>query len=209
MTGGSIERSGIVALHGRGGSRADVLGLLAHVSLPGVTAVAPEAPGQSWWPASFLVTSAVLEPHVARGVATVADAVAGLEGAGIPRARIWLLGFSQGAVLAAEAYARIGTGLAGALAFSGALAGSADAPGGPDPALYGHRPKRFDYAGRRTGKVWLSVHESDPHIPLARARQSADVLRSLGAETELKIFPGAGHAVMRDDLAALARLAGG
>ena len=195
--------SGIVLLHGRGGSAADILGLLSHADVPTVAAIAPEAPGNSWWPTSFLAPSAQIEPHVTHGLAMVAAAIASLEATGLARNRIWLSGFSQGACLAAEAYARLGAGLAGLLAFSGGLVGTSDAPGEPDAALYGHRPKRFDYSGTRDGKVWLSVHEQDPHIPLARVRETADTFTALGARVQTRIHPGAGHGIMQDDLAAL------
>jgi predicted esterase len=193
--------SGLVLAHGRGGSGADILGLLAHAALPHVAALAPEAPGGSWWPTSFLAPAAVIGPHADRAVAAMTGAVATLEAEGIPRHAIWLGGFSQGAVLALETFARSGEGLAGVFALSGGLIGTADAPGGPVEALYGHGPKRFDYPGRRDGaKVWLSVHERDPHIPLARVRETATVLTGMGAEVIIQIYPGQGHAVMREDI---------
>lgn len=200
----SGARAGIVLAHGRGGSSADILGLLAHAGLSDVAAVAPDAPGQSWWPTSFLAPSRVLEAHVRHGVAALMEGVAALEATGVPRGSIWLGGFSQGACLALETFAREGAGLAGVFGFSGGLVGTADAEGPADPALYGHAPKRFDYPGLRTGaQVWISVHERDPHIPLARMQESAEVLGGLGAEVATKVYAGAGHAVMRDDLGAL------
>ena len=197
-------RAGIVLAHGRGGSPADILGLLAHAALPDVAAIAPEAPGQSWWPTSFLVPMARMEPFVAAGLAALRDAVAMLEADGLPRNRIWLAGFSQGACLALESFARDGAGLAGVFGMSGGLVGRGDAPGGPQPALYGHAPKRFDYPGRRDGaQVWISVHQRDPHIPLQRVQDSAAALTAMGATVETRIYPGEGHGVMQDDLAAL------
>ena len=130
--------------------------------------------------------------------------VAALEADGISRDRIWLGGFSQGACLALETFARAGAGLAGVLAFSGGLVGTSDTGAGGDDALYGHPVKAFDYPERRDGaRVWLSVHEVDPHIPLKRVRESVDALQTLGAEVEAKIYPGAGHRVMPADQAAL------
>jgi phospholipase/carboxylesterase len=194
-------RTGIVLAHGRGGSAEDILGLLAHAGLPDVAAIAPEAAGGSWWPTSFLAPTAVIGPHADRAVAVMAEAIAALEAEGIPRTAIWLGGFSQGAVLALETFARKGEGLAGVLAMSGGLIGTGDAGGEPDDALYGHAPKLFDYPGRRDGaKVWMSVHERDPHIPLRRVRDSATVLTALGAAVTTQIYPGAGHAVMREDI---------
>jgi predicted esterase len=199
-----MAKAGIVLLHGRGGSAADVLGLLSHAALPDVAAIAPEAPGNSWWPTSFLAPQPQIEPFVQAGLDTVRNAVAALEAGGLPRSRIWLGGFSQGACLALEAFARDGEGLGGVIALSGGLVGSGDLGVGPDPALYGYSPKSFSYGGRRSGaSVWMSVHERDPHIPLKRVQDSATALSALGASVETKIYPGAGHGVLQDDLAAM------
>ncbi|MDO8883984.1 MAG: dienelactone hydrolase family protein [Pseudotabrizicola sp.] len=195
---------GLVMLHGRGGSGADILSLLDHAGLPDVAAVAPEAPGNSWWPSSFLAPFAQMEPFVERGLAEVAAGVSRLEQAGLARSAIWLCGFSQGACLALEAFAREGKGLAGVFALSGGLVGLAD-HGQPDPALYGHADKDLSYSGPRSGQVWISVHTRDPHIPLRRVEDSAAALRKAGATVEMRVFPGAGHAVMREDIAALRR----
>ncbi|NEX45718.1 alpha/beta hydrolase [Pseudotabrizicola algicola] len=193
---------GMVMLHGRGGSAADILSLLDHAGLPQVAAVAPEAAGSSWWPSSFLAPAAQMEPFVQQGLAQVAQGISALEQAGIPRAAIWLCGFSQGACLALEAFARQGEGLAGVFALSGGLVGTDDLPGS-DAALYGHADKRLTYSARLTGQAWISVHARDPHIPLKRAEDSAAVLRAMGAAVQLQVYPGAGHAVMREDIAAL------
>jgi phospholipase/carboxylesterase len=202
--------SGVVLLHGRGGSAADILGLWSHTALPEVSAIAPDAPGNSWWPTSFLAPTAQMEPFVAAGLGIVREAVGELAAGGLPRNRIWLCGFSQGACLALEAFAREGEGLGGVIALSGGLVGTADAGDTQHADLYGHGEKAFRYSGQREGaKVWISVHERDPHIPLRRVHESAAVLSSLGAEVETRIHPGAGHGVLGDDIAAIrARLNG-
>jgi predicted esterase len=190
-----------VLAHGRGGSAEDILGLLHHAGLPEVAAIAPEAPGGSWWPTSFLAPNAVIAPYADRAVAVMVEAISALEAEGIPRAAIWLGGFSQGAVLALETFARQGEGLAGVFGLSGGLIGTADAGGVADPALYGHGAKGFDYPGQRDGaKVWISVHERDPHIPLQRVRETATALTAMGAEVITQVYPGAGHSVMREDV---------
>ncbi|MGQ0565168.1 MAG: alpha/beta hydrolase [Gemmobacter sp.] len=198
--------AGVVALHGRGGSAADMAGLLEAAGvLSSVAAVLPEAPGQTWWPTSFLAPAAQMEPCVVRGLAAAQDAVATLLTEGMARDRIWLMGFSQGACLALEVFARTGAGLAGVFGFSGGLVGTGDAGGAPEAGLYGHAPKLFAYAGRRAGQVWLSCHARDPHIPLGRVEETTTVLSRLGAEVETLIHPGAGHGVGQADIAALQR----
>ncbi len=197
-------RTGIVLAHGRGADAADILGLIAVSGLTDVAAIAPDAPGHSWWPTSFLAASAQMEPHVVQGVAAMLAGVAALETEGIARNRIWLGGFSQGAGLALETFAREGVGLAGVFGFSGGLIGTGDAGGPADAALYGHAAKRFDYTGRRDGaKVWISVHARDPHIPVKRVQDSATVLRAMGAEVATRIHPGAGHGMLDEDMAVL------
>lgn len=199
-------RHGLVLLHGRGATAADILSLLSRAGLPDVAARAPNAPGNSWWPTSFLAPAAQMEPFVQAGLAVVEQAVADLRAGGLPLSRIWVAGFSQGACLAMEYAARSAvTGpIGGAFGFSGGLVGTGDAAGAADPALFGNRHKLFDYPGSLAGaQVYLSVHEDDPHIPASRAAQSASVFRSLHADVEARVFAGSGHAVMHEDLAAL------
>lgn len=195
-------RTGLVMLHGRGGSGADILSLLDHAALPDVAAVAPQAAGNSWWPTSFLAPEAALAPFLAKGLSQVADAVQALQADGIPASGIWLCGFSQGACLALEAYARQGSDLAGVFAFSGGLLGQKDM-GQPSEALYGYADKSFDYSAQIGGRVWISVHQRDPHIPLKRVEDSAAAFRSLGAQVDQKVYPGSGHSVMQDDIMAM------
>lgn len=195
--------AGIVLLHGRGGSAADILSLLDHAGLPDVAALAPQAPGNSWWPTSFLAPAAQMAPFVAQGIAAATAALDALEAEGIPRNRLWLGGFSQGACLALETFACAGEGLAGVFGLSGGLVGLEDS-GAPSPDLYGHADKTLTYPGRRDGaRVWISVHERDPHIPLRRVQDSAAALTAMGAQVEAVIHPGAGHGVMQADMAAL------
>jgi phospholipase/carboxylesterase len=179
---------------------------MAHAGLPDVAAIAPDAPGQSWWPTSFLAPAVQMEPYVQAGIARMLEAVAELERDGLPRGRIWLGGFSQGACLALEVFARHGDGLAGVIAMSGGLVGTGDAGPAGDEALGGFRPKSFHYVPHAApGRVWISVHERDPHIPLRRVEESAAVLATLGAAVETRLYPGAGHGVMADDIGILRR----
>ncbi len=199
-------RAGLVLLHGRGATAEDILGLAARAGLQGVALAAPQAPGRSWWPTSFLAPAALMAPHLERALAAATAALGVLEAEGLDRRRLFLAGFSQGACLALETFARAGAGLGGVLALSGGLLGTAD-QGAATPALYGHADKRLTYPGRRDGaRAWLSVHDQDPHIPLQRVQDSAAALAAMGAEVRTHVVPGAGHGVFPEDLAALQRL---
>ena len=201
---------GLVLLHGRGGSAADILGLAGLLRRPDTAALAPEALGHSWWPVSFLAPMAQLDPWLNSALAAVDRAVAAFDAAGLPRQRLILGGFSQGACLALEWAARRGGPLGGVVGFSGGLVGTADAPGGGDPQLYGHPPKAMDQTGRLDGvPVWLGCHEADPHIPRARVEETERVLTALGADVTCRLYPGAGHGLTQADVAALRRMADG
>jgi predicted esterase len=108
---------------------------------------------------------------------------------GIPPERIALLGFSQGACLALEAAARNARRYAGVIGFSGGLIGP---PG-----------TSFDFAGSLDGMpVFLGCSDVDPHIPKERVEESAVALDRLGAAVDVRLYPGMGHTVNRDELEA-------
>ncbi len=196
-------RMGIVLAHGRGGFADDILRVFNQIGLHDVTAIAPQAPGNSWWPSSFLVPTAQIRPHLDASLATMTSAISTLMADGLPASRIWLAGFSQGACLALETFARHPVALAGVFGLSGGLVGTADAGDMPQADLYGNLPKAFGYPSRAGGRVWLSVHERDPHIPLRRVEDSAFALETLGAAVQVQVHPGAGHAVLPKDIAML------
>ncbi|MCA0939852.1 dienelactone hydrolase family protein [Salipiger pacificus] len=196
--------SALVLLHGRGSSAADMLGLGEVLALPELALLAPDAPGRSWWPTSFLAPMSEIAPWLDRGLAAVRQCVDALQDEGFARSAISVVGFSQGGCLALEFAAREGAGLSAVFGLSAGLIGTGDAEAPPRDELYGFTPKRFDYAQRLDGlKLDMSVHERDPHIPLARFTQSAAEFQSLGAEVSQRVYPGAGHALMQSDVTAL------
>jgi phospholipase/carboxylesterase len=197
----SRARLAVIMLHGRGGSAADILSLAEHFAVPDIAYVAPEAAGQSWWPQSFLAPLAANEPGLSSSLDAVARLVAHLERYDFNRQRIVVLGFSQGACLALEYVARAEAPCNAVIAMSGGLLGTAEVDGAPRADLYGHAPKRFDYAGRLDGTIaFLGCHARDPHIPLARVRESQGVLERLGAKVTTQIYPGGGHGVTEEEV---------
>lgn len=201
---GAGARLGAVMIHGRGAGAHDILGLLGAVGLPDIAAVAPEAPGASWWPTSFLAPASQMAPFVTRGLHAVEAAFSALEAEGVPSKRIALIGFSQGACLALEYAARSGRTIHSVYGLSGGLVGTCDKPARDTAELYGFDDKSFDYASDLSGlPVYLGCHESDPHIPLKRVQDTARVLSDLGASVSLEIMSGHGHGVTNADVTAL------
>jgi predicted esterase len=107
---------------------------------------------------------------------------------GIPRERIILLGFSQGACLSIEYAARHARRYGGVACLSGGLIGPDSTP--------------RDYAGSlEDTPVLLGCSDVDFHIPKERVESSAAVVRALGAQVELVLYPGMGHTINEDEIA--------
>ncbi len=197
-------RFGLVLLHGRGAGARDIMGFGEALALPDLALIAPEAPGLSWWPTSFLAPAAQMEPFVERGLAEVETAIATLTEEGLPLSRIGLLGFSQGSCLAAEYLARKGAGLGFGVILSGGLVGTADAKSGSNAALYGYGDKVLNYDTALTDMpVYMSCHANDPHIPHKRFLDTVGVLRDLGAKVQDRTKPGQGHGIDEADVGAV------
>lgn len=184
------EASGvIIALHGRGAGAEDIVGLAQQVAPAGVAILAPEAAGNTWYPYRFLEPTERNEPFLSSALRRVSELIAEVSARDVPRERIALLGFSQGACLALESAARQPGRYAAVLAFSGGLIGP---PG-----------TAFDYDGSLDGTpVFIGCSDVDPHIPKERVEESAAALRRLGGVVEVRIYPGMGHTINRDEIEA-------
>ena len=194
-SGAALTDARLVAilLHGRGASAEDILGLASEFGVTDVAFLAPQAAGNTWYPYSFLTPIAKNEPHLSSALGTIAALVADLGQRGVPPDRVALMGFSQGACLALEYAARHARRYACVAAFSGGLIGP---PGTPR-----------DYGGSFDGTpIFLGCSDIDPHIPLERVKESAEVCRTMGAMVDERIYPGMGHTVSMDEIAAVRAL---
>jgi predicted esterase len=153
-----------------------------------VTYLAPAAADRTWYPYSFMAETASNEPGLSSALNVLTMLVARIEGAGVPRSRIVLLGFSQGACLTAEFAVRHASRLGGVVIFSGGLIGP---PG-----------TTWDYPGHFDGTpVFLGCSDHDSHVPESRVAESADVLARMGAAVTKRIYPAMGHLVNDDEIA--------
>lgn len=186
-------RLAVILLHGRGSAPEDLLRLADEWSAPDVAYLAPAASGRTWYPESFLSPIDRNEPSLTSALRTVERTLAEIADRGIPAERVVILGFSQGGCLALEFAARHARRYGGAVGLSAGLIGPAGTPRA--------------YPGSLAGTpVFIGCSDVDPHIPLWRVRESAEVLGQLGGRVDARVYPGMGHTVNRDEIEAVSSL---
>jgi phospholipase/carboxylesterase len=186
-------RAVVMMLHGRGATAKDILSLTDELGQDDIAYLAPQAPGHSWYPQSFLAPLERNEPFLSRSLATVAAVLSDLAGRGIAPDRVMLLGFSQGGCLALEFVARQARRYGGVAGLSAGLIGP---PG-----------VSRDYRGSLTGTpVFIGCSDIDPHIPLDRVHESCRVLSAMNAVVTERIYPGMGHTISQDEIAHVRKL---
>lgn len=190
--GATPSRSSGVALliHGRGATAESMLPLADVVAMPGLCYLAPQADGHSWYPQSFMAPTVANEPYLTRALDRVATIIADILGAGIAPEKLAVIGFSQGACLASETVLRNPR----AYGFIGVLSGGAIGPPGT--------PR--EYPGTLEGaRVFLGCSDHDPHIPLARVKETTAVFTRMGATVTERIYPGTSHGINDDEITSL------
>jgi phospholipase/carboxylesterase len=177
----------LIMLHGRGGSAADILSMAAHLHVADFTLLAPQAPGNTWYPKSFLVPPAQNEPYLSAALASVAQAVATAQQHRIAPENLYFLGFSQGACLTLEYVARHAARYGGVVAFTG--------------GLIGDRIYLENYGGDFGGTpMFLGASDPDFHVPVERVRASTALLTSLGAAVTERVYPNMGHTITQEEI---------
>jgi phospholipase/carboxylesterase len=172
-------------LHGRGGSAEDMLALARRLALPGMAYLALPAPGGSWYPERFMAPLASNQPHLDEALERIESTVRAIEARGRARARIALVGFSQGACLACTYLFRHPARWGALAALTGGLIGPPETT--------------FSISGSLEGTpALLATADPDAWVPVARVRQTAELFRAMNAEVYLRVYPGAGHLVTDD-----------
>jgi predicted esterase len=183
-------RVAVVLVHGRGDSAAGILGLTGEFDVDDIAWIAPQAAGQTWYPYSFLAPMKDNEPGLSSGLRLLSEIVDTLASERVPASRIVLMGFSQGACLTQEYAARHATAYHAIIGLSGGLIGPSGTP--------------REYEGSFDGTpVFLGCSDVDPHIPVERVRESAEVFTRMGATVDMRIYPRMGHTVNADEIEAV------
>jgi predicted esterase len=177
----------VLLVHGRGASAESMLPLADAVAMPDLCYLAPQAEGHTWYPQSFMAPTAANEPYLSRALERIAGIIADILGTGIDAAKLAVIGFSQGACLASETVLRNPR----SYGFVGILSGGVIGPPGTER----------DYQGSLAGaRVFLGCSDHDPHIPLARVKETTAVFTRMGAAVTERIYPGSAHGINEDEI---------
>jgi len=181
---GLAQRAGIL-LHGRSRTKQEMLDLATGLEIGGTRWIAPYADQGLWYPGRFMEPLESNEPFLTRSVERchrlVEDAS---DGGRLSANQLFIVGFSQGACIAVEYALRHPGCCAAIVVFSGCLMGPPGTHWTPanGKTLHGLR-------------VFISGSDMDEWIPEERTRQTAEVLRNLGAEVEMHVYPSRPHIV--------------
>ena len=177
----------VLLIHGRGATAESILPLGDVIAMPDLCYLAPQAEGYTWYPQSFMAPTAANEPYLSNALARIAGIIGDITGSGIEARRLAIIGFSQGACLASETVLRNPA----PYGFVGVLSGGAIGPLGT--------PR--DYAGTLAGaSIFLGCSDHDPHIPLARVKETTAVFTRMGATVTERIYPGSSHGINDDEI---------
>lgn len=211
VVGGNDGRGGgdgpvVVLLHGFGAPGDDLVGLAPYLRLPGARFVFPEAPlgiaggGRAWWMLDMelferrargerIDRSGELPPALPAVRAQVLEMLAAIEASlGVPRRRMVIGGFSQGAMVACDATLHMDPLPAGLVLLSTTLIA---------------RDVWSERVTRLSGLPVLQSHGiADPLLEHADAVRVRDLLRDAGADVTFVEFAG-GHEIDAGTLQAL------
>ncbi len=181
-----------VLLHGRGKTPEEKIDLAARFgSIEGIRWVVPEAetPG-SWYPGRFWDPRELNQPYLDEAVERCHEAVleASEQGRLSPE-HLVIVGFSQGASLALEYALRHPGSVSSMIVLTGGLMGVP----GSDWKLIAPR----SLSGLR---MLLTGSDVDDWIPEESTLEAARLFRELGADVQLRVYPGRPHIVSEEEI---------
>ena len=191
--GGAPDRL-MILLHGYGADGNDLIGLGRHWAglLPGALFVSPNAPqpcgqspmGYEWFPLQLDRTLSRVTGAAAARPALQAFLEAAWSQTGLGPAETYLVGFSQGAMMALHLGLALDRPLRGIVAFSGALI---------PPEGFGARPAL-------AGPILLLHGDADGVVDSELSRSAAAALAEAGYDVSLELFAGLGHGISPEAL---------
>ncbi|HEX6272956.1 MAG TPA: iron-containing alcohol dehydrogenase, partial [Polyangiaceae bacterium] len=179
----AAARAVVVALHGRSATAESILARALEITdnAADVAVLAPQAFDNSWYTGRYYDARTALGEELERAVrdvSSVLDAVL----TEVPPERVVLMGFSQGACLAAEVFTRRSQRLGGLFVFSGAVIGEPGEDRPPGDGVEGT-------------PVVLGSSDGDPWLTRAHVERTAGLFAQAGADVHVRFVPGDVHAI--------------
>ncbi len=179
----------LLLLHGRGADEEDLMGLEGALD-PRFTVISPRAPfrlgpGYAWYvmPQAGKLDDSTLKASLDE----LQEFIARLpEVYSVDRGRLYLLGFSQGAIVSSALAMLIPEAIAGAVMHSGYVAAH-------------HTAIALDPAGLKGKPFFLAHGKYDDVIPVTRGRDAQEYLEAAGADVAYKEYP-IGHSISEESL---------
>ncbi len=177
----------LIMIHGRGADAHDILGLASNLNVAKYALLAPEATNNTWYPHSFMAKPEQNEPWLSSALDLLKGVVDEVSKSGVVAENIYFLGFSQGACLALEFVTRHAQKFGGVAAFTG--------------GLIGDKINLDNYSGNFAGTpIFIGTGNPDPHVPIERAKESADILEKMNAKVHMKVYDGKPHSISQDEI---------
>jgi phospholipase/carboxylesterase len=176
-----------IMIHGRGANAASILSLKQYLNLDDFALLAPQAPGNSWYPYSFMAPDTNNEPAFSISIQIIGDIVKDVLEKGYTSEQIYFIGFSQGACLSLEFATQNAQKYGGVIAFTGGLIGEK-----LNPDKY-----KGDFKGT---PIFIGSSHKDMHVPLERIEASVELIKSLGAEVKTLIFNDTQHTIRQEEI---------
>lgn len=189
IAGSALDKAkkALIMIHGRGATARSILELWKEISDPDFFVLAPQAPGNTWYPYSFMAPVNDNEPRYGESLGMLKATHNWLIEQGLTNEQIYWLGFSQGACLATEYTTRNARKYGGVVAFTGGLIGD---------RIYGE-----NYRGQFNGTpVFLGTSNPDPHVPVERVDETEKIMNNMGAKVQKKVYPGMPHTINQEEI---------
>lgn len=188
-TGLSLKeaKKAIILIHGRGATAESILSLVSHLNLTDYAILAPQANGNAWYPFGFMASDEGNKVALDNSLKVLSHVWDEIIEAGISPVNVFVLGFSQGACLSLEFTARNAQKLGGVVAFTG--------------GLIGEKLNPENYSGDFQGTpIYIGSSDRDFHVPAKRIKESADMLRKMGADVNVELFDDPDHTVREEEI---------
>ncbi|MFN3998257.1 alpha/beta hydrolase [Algoriphagus sp.] len=180
-------KKALIMIHGRGATADSILSLVSSLDLTDYAILAPQANSNSWYPFGFMAPVESNKVALENSLSILKETWNEIEAAGIKAENTVLLGFSQGACLTLEFSARSAQKFGGVVAFTG--------------GLIGKQIKPENYSGDFQGTpIFIGSSDRDFHVPAKRIKESADLLRKMGADVTIELFDDPDHTIREEEI---------